>query len=77
MTVMPRIGDRLSAREHEVMCLLSHGLTVRETGQKLFIAPNTVKSHLRRVYRKLGARNAAHAVAIAYRRGLLGMGASW
>lgn len=47
----------LSARELEVARLLSSGLSYKEIGEKLFIAPSTVKTHAIRVYEKMGVDN--------------------
>lgn len=61
----------LTSMELEVLQLVAEGLTAREIGEQLFIAEKTVKNHLTNVYRKLNVRNSSHAVAEAYRRGLL------
>jgi len=63
---------RLSDREFEVLCHLAWGGRDESIGKALFIAPDTVKFHVRHILRKLGARNRSHAVAIAYRSGALG-----
>jgi DNA-binding NarL/FixJ family response regulator len=62
------IGALLSSREHEVLRLLSEGLTDREIGGALSISPRTVESHVSSVLRKLGVRNRAEA-AQRYRSG--------
>jgi DNA-binding CsgD family transcriptional regulator len=49
----------LSPRESEVVGLLTVGETVKTTAARLGISPNTVKSHLKRVHRKLGVSNRA------------------
>jgi DNA-binding CsgD family transcriptional regulator len=54
--------DGLSRREREVLDLLSEGQTNREIARHLFISEVTVKTHLRRVYSKLGVRNRTEAV---------------
>lgn len=51
----------LSAREQEVLRLLSDGMTDREIGEALAISPRTVESHVSSVLRKLGVRNRAEA----------------
>jgi ATP/maltotriose-dependent transcriptional regulator MalT len=53
----------LSPREHEVLELISQGLTDRQIGEVLFISPGTAKVHGRHVLEKLGARTRAEAVA--------------
>ena len=60
-----------TAREIEVLQLISDGLVNREIGVRLFLSEETVKSHVRHLLAKLQARSRAHAVAIGFRRGLL------
>jgi DNA-binding NarL/FixJ family response regulator len=60
-----------SAREIEVLQLVSHGLVNREIGNRLFLSEETVKSHIRHILAKLQARSRAHAVAVGFRRGLI------
>ncbi len=60
----------LSPREGEVLTFLVAGLTTDAIAQQLFIAPNTVKVHLRRIYRKLAVTSRSHAVARAKDLGL-------
>lgn len=64
-------GRRLSPRERDVLRLAGTGLPVEEIARQLYISPNTARTHLRRSYRKLGARNRTGALAAAMRRGLL------
>lgn len=59
----------LSKRECEVAAAAADGLTKDQIGARLHLSPNTVKSHLQRIARKLGADNTTHAVAIALRAG--------
>jgi DNA-binding NarL/FixJ family response regulator len=59
-------------REIEVLQLISDGLVNREIGQRLFLSEETVKSHVRHLLAKLQARSRAHAVAVGFRRGLIG-----
>jgi DNA-binding NarL/FixJ family response regulator len=66
----PETGG-LSAREREVLSLVAEGLSNREIGSKLNITEETVKSHVRRTFLRLGARNRAHAVSVGHSRGLL------
>lgn len=56
----------LSKREVEVLTMVAAGGTKHEIARQLGIAPRTVASHMSRIYRALGARNAAHAVALAH-----------
>jgi DNA-binding NarL/FixJ family response regulator len=59
----------LSPREAEIMKLLAAGLTGREVAGRLFLAEDTVRTHVRNMMRKLGARTRCQAVAMAIERG--------
>jgi DNA-binding NarL/FixJ family response regulator len=61
----------LTEREREVVRLLADGYSNRSIAESLYLSEATVKTHLVRVYRKLGADNRAAAVSEAVRRGLL------
>ncbi|GAB2787054.1 response regulator [Amycolatopsis magusensis] len=63
--------EPLSGRELEVLGLIARGSTNKEAAVKLFISEATVKTHLLHVYAKLGVKDRAAAVAVAYERGLL------
>jgi DNA-binding NarL/FixJ family response regulator len=65
-----RATDPLSQRELEVLGLVARGSTNREAAAKLFISEATVKTHLLHVYAKLGVKDRAAAVAVAFERGL-------
>jgi DNA-binding NarL/FixJ family response regulator len=60
-----------TARELEVLQLISDGLVNREIGHRLYLSEETVKSHVRHLLAKLQARSRAHAVAVGFRRGLI------
>jgi DNA-binding NarL/FixJ family response regulator len=60
----------LSQRESEVLRLLAAGLSNRAIAQKLFLGEETIKSHLRSIYRKLDVTDRAQAVAVALREGI-------
>ncbi len=64
-------GTALSLREIEVVELLAQGKSNKAIGQLLTISEETVKTHLKRVYEKLGAADRAQAVAIALRQQLI------
>jgi DNA-binding NarL/FixJ family response regulator len=64
--------DSLSAREREVLALVAKGTSNREIARVLFISEATVKTHLTHLYAKLGVKDRAAAVAVAYDRGILG-----
>jgi DNA-binding CsgD family transcriptional regulator len=73
VSAISRVGvakEQLSIREFDVLRLVAEGLTDAEIGKRLFIQSDSVKSHLRRIYPKLGARNRAHAVGLAFREDL-------
>ncbi len=61
----------LTPREREVLALIRRGLTNRDIGAALALAPGTVKTHLRQILDKLGAMSRTEAVTIARSRGLL------
>ncbi len=56
---------RLTEREREVMTLVASGLQSGDIAERLFLSPETVKSHVHNALSKLGAHTRAHAVAIA------------
>lgn len=62
----------LSARERQVLELVAKGTSNREIAAELFISEATVKTHLTHIFGKLGAKDRAAAVAVAYDRGILG-----
>ena len=64
-------STRLSDREHEVLLLLADGLGAAAIGEKLYLSESTAKSHIARIYQKLGASNRAQALVTAMRIGLL------
>ena len=68
---MPAEWSPLSAREREVLGLVSQGLSSKAIGRQLFISERTVAQHLTAVFHKLGANTRAQAVAVAAQRGLL------
>ncbi len=61
----------LSRREKEILQKVAYGATTKEVAQDLGISPHTVKTHLERIFEKLGANDRAQAVAIAIRSGLV------
>ncbi|MBN9741957.1 MULTISPECIES: response regulator transcription factor [Amycolatopsis] len=64
--------EPLSQREIEVLNLVARGSTNKEAAKKLFISEATVKTHLLHAYAKLGVKDRAAAVAVAFERGLIG-----
>jgi DNA-binding NarL/FixJ family response regulator len=63
---------QLTDRERDVVALVARGLTNEEIGGRLFISPLTAKTHVNRAMLKLGARDRAQLVVIAYETGLAG-----
>jgi two-component system nitrate/nitrite response regulator NarL len=61
----------LTRREREILRLLADGLRIAEIGKHLYLSPDTIKVHLTKARRKLGARTTAEAVATAVRRSLI------
>lgn len=66
-----RVGSDLSAREREVLQLLSVGTSTQEIADTLFLSTHTVRNHVRNISAKLGAHSKLEAVAIATREGLV------
>ncbi len=64
-------GPPLSARELEVLEGMSRGKSNGQIGRELYLSEDTVKTHARRLFRKLGAADRAQAVALGFRGGLL------
>lgn len=62
---------QLSPRESEVLQLLADGLSVPAIAKKLYIGESTAKTHISKVYEKLGASNRAQALMNALRAGLI------
>jgi DNA-binding CsgD family transcriptional regulator len=67
----PPSATGLSLREHQVLQGMTAGLSNSEIAAALGLADDTVKSHARRLFRRLGAEDRAHAVAHGFRRGIL------
>ena len=63
--------DRLTEREREVMGLVAEGLTNEEIAGRLYMSPATSKTHVSRAMVKLGARDRAQLVVLAYESGLV------
>lgn len=63
--------DELTTREIEILSLLALGEANKEIGSILGITENTVKSHVKNIREKLGARDRTEAVTLAIRRGII------
>jgi len=66
--------DVLTEREREVVALVAHGLTNDDIAARLSVSPLTAKTHVNRAMTKLGVRDRAQLVVIAYRTGLVRAG---
>ncbi|HEY9411899.1 MAG TPA: response regulator transcription factor, partial [Jiangellaceae bacterium] len=64
-------GPQLTRREREVLDLLAEGFGVSSIARKLYISESTTKTHVSKLYDKLGAANRAQAIMAAVRAGLL------
>jgi len=73
--VHPALSE-LTEREREIMALVAQGLSNDQIAGHLFLSPLTVKTHVSRAMLKLGARDRAQLVVIAYRSGLVAPGDS-
>jgi DNA-binding CsgD family transcriptional regulator len=62
---------RLTERELEIVQLIADGLDNRSIAKELSVSLETVKTHIRRLFRKLAAKGRAHAVGIAWRMNLV------
>lgn len=67
-------ADELSARELEVLQLLARGDSNKQIAARLTLSENTIKTHLSRIFDKLGARSRTEAVTVAIQRGLVKAG---
>jgi DNA-binding NarL/FixJ family response regulator len=64
-------GPKLSPREGQVLRLLADGMSVAGIAKQLFVSESTAKTHMSKLYEKLGAANRAQALMTALRLGLL------
>jgi ATP/maltotriose-dependent transcriptional regulator MalT len=64
-------GEPLTKREQQILEFISQGWRNSMIGRQLFLSEDTVKTHARRLYAKLGARDRSHAVRRGFELGLL------
>ena len=64
-------GPQLTAREKEVLALLAEGLGVAAIARSIYVSESTAKTHISKIYDKLGAANRAQAIMVAVRAGIL------
>jgi DNA-binding NarL/FixJ family response regulator len=67
----PGSSINLTEREMQVLRGMSQGKSNGQIGRELYLSEDTVKTHARRLFRKLGVRDRAQAVAHGFRRGLV------
>jgi len=68
---MTPAGPQLTTRESEVLRLLANGYSVSAIARSIFVSESTAKTHISKIYEKLGASNRADAIMKAVRSGLL------
>ena len=73
-SVSPTVAA-LTDRETEVLRLIAGGLSNRDIADRLFLAESTVKTHVNRLFAKLGVRDRVQAVVFAYEQGVVRPGA--
>ncbi|MCL4394850.1 MAG: response regulator transcription factor [Chloroflexi bacterium] len=66
--------ETLSAREIQVLTLVSQGASNKEIGRQLHISEATVKTHLIHIFEKLGVNDRTQAVTVAVQRGIVRLG---
>ncbi len=68
--------DDLTEREREVLVLVARGMTNGDIAAHLFLSEGTVKTHVKRIFAKLGLHDRTQAVILAYEVGLVRPGES-
>jgi DNA-binding NarL/FixJ family response regulator len=70
----PSALDQLTPRETEVLALIARGLSNTELAEQLVVSEHTVRTHISHLFAKLGVRDRAQAVIVAYESGLVARG---
>jgi DNA-binding NarL/FixJ family response regulator len=65
------MSAKMTARERQILAMVSDGLTMQQIGRRLTISPRTVETHVGKLYRKLGVRTRVEAVSKAASLGLI------
>lgn len=63
LATTPAVAERLTPRQLQVVALAGEGLSIEETAARLYVSPETVRTHRKAALRRLGVRNMAQAVA--------------
>ena len=74
--VVPAVLETLTEREREIVALAALGSSNQDIAEQLFLSPLTVKTHVNRAMAKLGVRDRAQLVVLAYQTGLVRAGNS-
>ena len=62
---------KITLRENQIITLLAYEHSTKEIAQKLFLSYDTVKTHRKNIMRKLGTKNIAGVVRVAFQRNIL------
>lgn len=65
------VKSHLSEREKDICRLMMQGMTNVEIGDALYLSPHTIKTHLRRIFTKVGAHNRTQAAMLIAEKGML------
>lgn len=69
--VEPTVSVALSGRQRQILDMIADGMSSVTIAEKLVVSPETVRTHIKQLLRRLGAKDRAHAVARAYQLGVL------
>jgi PAS domain S-box-containing protein len=67
----PRVDDRLTPRQHQILQLLAAGMSTDGIAKTLYLSRETVRNHIRHILQRLGVRSRLAAIALAHREGLV------